>query len=146
MVQSGLTECSRPCGAMNLDALETSFDLVAPKGDRLMEIFYTDLFAAAPAVQPLFAGTDMQRQRAMLLAALGLLRRSLRNLDAILPALRQMGARHVAYGARPEHYPVVGEVLIGAMKKTAGFAWKAEYTAAWTEAFNVVAGVMIAGA
>ena len=71
-------------------------DLVAPKGDELMEIFYADLFAAAPGVQPLFAGTDMQRQRSMLLAALGLLRRSLRNLDAILPALQQMGARHVA--------------------------------------------------
>jgi hemoglobin-like flavoprotein len=131
---------------MNLNALETSFDLVAPKGDRLMEIFYADLFAAAPEVEPLFAGTDMRRQRAMLLAALGLLRRSLRNLDAILPALEQMGARHVAYGARPEHYPVVGEVLIGAMRKTAGFSWKSEYTAAWAEAFRVVSVAMMAGA
>ena len=62
----------------------------------------------------------MQRQHSMLLAALGLLRRSLRNLDAILPALEKMGARHVAYGAVAAHYPVVGEVLIGAMKMIAG--------------------------
>ena len=36
--------------------------------------------------------------------------------------------------------------LIGAMKKVGGFSWKSEYTAAWTEAFGVVAGAMIAGA
>ena len=35
-----------------------------------------------------------------------LLRKSLRDLDAIVPTLRELGARHVAYGARPEHYPV----------------------------------------
>ena len=32
---------------MDLDALETSFDLVAPKGDELVEIFYARLFATA---------------------------------------------------------------------------------------------------
>jgi hemoglobin-like flavoprotein len=131
---------------MNIDALETSFDLVAPKGDELMEIFYANLFATAPSVEPLFAGTDMRRQRAMLLAALGLLRRSMRNLDAVLPALEKMGARHVAYGAEPEHYPIVGQVLIGAMQEVGGRFWRDEWTTAWEEAFEVVAGVMIAGA
>jgi hemoglobin-like flavoprotein len=131
---------------MNIDALETSFDLVAPKGDELMEIFYANLFATAPSVEPLFAGTDMRRQRAMLLAALGLLRRSMRNLDAVLPALEKMGARHVAYGAEPEHYPIVGQVLIGAMQEVGGRFWRDEWTTAWEVAFAVVAGVMIAGA
>jgi hemoglobin-like flavoprotein len=131
---------------MNLEALETSFDLVAPHGDQLMEIFYTDLFAAAPEVKPLFAGTDMRRQRAMLLAALGLLRRSLRNLEAILPSLEAMGARHAGYGVLPEHYPIVGEVLIGSMATVAGARWEPAYTEAWAEAFEAVAGAMIAGA
>jgi hemoglobin-like flavoprotein len=131
---------------MDLDALETSFDLVAPRGDELMEIFYANLFAAAPSVQPLFAHTDMQRQRSMLLAALGLLRRSLRNLEAILPALREMGSRHVAYGAMPEHYPVVGQVLIGAMQEVGGRFWHSRYTDAWEKAFAAVSAEMIAGA
>ena len=30
-----------------LDALETSFDLIAPRGDELMDVFYARLFAAA---------------------------------------------------------------------------------------------------
>jgi globin len=93
--------------SLNLEALETSFDLVAPRGDELMDEFYSRLFAAAPAVKPLFP-KDMRRQKTMLLGALVLLRKSLRDLDAIVPKLRELGARHVAYGAQPEHYPVVG--------------------------------------
>jgi hypothetical protein len=37
----------------------------------------------------------------MLLAALVLVRRSLRDLDTIAPTLRRLGARHVAYGGGP---------------------------------------------
>ena len=33
---------------LDLEALETSFDLVAPRGDELMDVFYARLFAAAP--------------------------------------------------------------------------------------------------
>jgi hemoglobin-like flavoprotein len=131
---------------LNVQALETSFDVVAPRGDELMDEFYTRLFEAAPAVRPLFAHTDLQRQKTMLLGALVLLRKSLRDLGAIVPKLRELGARHVAYGARPEHYPVVGEALIAAMAAVAGPAWRTEHERAWREAFAVVAGAMLDGA
>src|SRR3954452_9262607 len=97
---------------LDLDTLETTFDLVTPRGDELMDVFYARLFAAAPAVRPLFAATDVRRQKAMLLGALVLVRNSLRDMDALVAPLRERGARHVAYGARPEHYIVVGEALI----------------------------------
>jgi hemoglobin-like flavoprotein len=132
--------------ALNLEALEESFDAVAPRGDELMDEFYGRLFDAAPAVKPLFAGTDMRRQKAMLLGALVLVRKALRDLDSIVPKLRELGARHVAYGAQPEHYPVVAEVLIASMAAVAGPAWKPEYERAWAAALGVVAGVMIEGA
>lgn len=48
---------------MNLQALETSFDLVAPRGDELVDDFYERLFTVAPAVKPLFAETDLKRQK-----------------------------------------------------------------------------------
>ena len=132
--------------SLDLEALETSFDVVAPRGDELMDEFYKRLFEAAPAVMPLFAGTDLKRQKTMLLGTLVLLRKSLRDLDAIVPKLRELGARHVAYGAEPAHYPVVGEVLIAAMAKIAGPAWRADHERAWAEAFGVVAGAMLEGA
>jgi hemoglobin-like flavoprotein len=131
---------------LNIDALEASFDQIAPRGDELMDVFYKRLFAEAPSVQPLFFGTDMKRLKAMLLAALVLLRKSLRDLDSVTPALRGLGARHVRYGARPEHYPIVGGVLIASMAEIAGEAWTVEHEKAWTEAFAVVSGAMLDGA
>ena len=132
--------------ALDLPALEESFDLIAPEGDRLMDVFYARLFAAAPAVKPLFANTDFRRQKAMLLRALVLVRQSLRDLDAIVPTLHALGARHVGYGAQPEHYAVVAQVLIASMAEVAGDAWRDDYERAWGAALTVVAGVMLEGA
>jgi hemoglobin-like flavoprotein len=139
---------SQPEAPINLDlaALERSFDLVKARGDELMDTFYARLFAAAPAVTPLFAGVDLKRQKAMLLAALVLLRNGLRDFDAVVPRLRELGARHVGYGARPEHYPLVGQVLIASMAEVAGRTWRAEYDRAWGEAFSIVAAAMLEGA
>jgi methyl-accepting chemotaxis protein len=131
--------------SLDVDALEASFDLIAPRGDELVDTFYTRLFAAAPAVKPLFAHTDLAHQKTMLLATLVLLRKSLRDLDALVPTLRELGRRHVGYGARPEHYAVVGDTLIGAMAEVAGDAWSDEYTRAWAEALSVVAEAMLSG-
>ena len=132
---------------LDVDALEASFDLVAPRGDELVDTFYTRLFAAAPAVQPLFAGTNLQEQKKMLLATLVLLRRCAarpRRDRAKLPGARPPARR--VRSAQPEHYPVVGEVLIASMAEVAGDAWRAEYQRAWSARLGVVAGAMLEGA
>src|SRR5688572_7081792 len=131
---------------LDLDALETSFDLVAPHAGELADDFYARLFATAPAVKPLFGGTDMRRQKTMLLATLVLVRKSLRDLDAIVPKLRELGARHVEYGAQPAHYPVVGRVLIASMEEIAGDAWEPRHERAWGDALGLVVGAMLEGA
>jgi methyl-accepting chemotaxis protein len=132
--------------ALDIDALETSFDLLAPRGEELVDAFYARLFAQAPSVEPLFADADMRRQKAKLLATLVLVRNSLRDLDALLPKLRELGERHGAYGAQAAHYPVVGAALIGSMADLAGDAWRPEYEQAWLDAFAVVSGAMLEGA
>src|SRR4051794_38775760 len=109
--------------AIDVELLEESFDRVAPHGDELMRVFYENLFETAPAVRPLFERVDMDRQRQALLNMLLVLRESLRDLDDIVPDLEDLGARHVEYGAQPEHYPVVGQVLIGSMAQVAGDDW-----------------------
>lgn len=131
---------------LNVPALEASFDLVAPHGEQLMDEFYARLFETAPAVVPLFAAAELQRQKAKLLRTLVLVRNSLRDLGAIVPTLRKLGARHVAYGAQPEHYAVVGETLIAAMASVAGPAWLPEHESAWRGALTVVAEAMLEGA
>jgi hemoglobin-like flavoprotein len=82
----------------------------------------------------------------MLLGTLVLLRRSLRDLDPIVPKRRELVARHVAYGARPDHYALVGQVLIASMAEVTGKAWRPDYERAWAAAFDIVAGAMLDGA
>jgi hemoglobin-like flavoprotein len=132
--------------ALDVEVLEESFDLVAPKGDELVKRFYERLFETAPAVQPLFEKVDMERQRQALLNMLLVLRESLHDLEDVVPDLQELGGRHVGYGAQPEHYPVVGSVLLATMAEIGGDAWKPEYTAAWQEAYGVVQEVMLSGA
>ena len=40
------------------------------RGDELMDVFYARLFAAAPAVRPVFDGADLDRQKTTLLSTL----------------------------------------------------------------------------
>src|SRR4051794_4194476 len=83
-----------------------------PRSDELMGVFCARLLAAAPAVRPLLVAADVRRQKMMLLDAFVLVRGSLHDMDALICELRELEARHVAYGATPEHYIVVGEALI----------------------------------
>src|SRR5215216_5366639 len=122
--------------SMNIEHLETSFDLIAPRGDELVDDLYGRLFVLAPHVRKLFPA-DLTAQRSMVLAVLVLLRKSLRDLDRIVPTLRALGARHIAYGAEPEHYALVGQALIESMTAIAGDEWRTEYANAWSAAWDV---------
>jgi methyl-accepting chemotaxis protein len=128
--------------SLDINTLETSFDLIAPRGDELMDEFYARLFEAAPSVRSLFV-PDMSKQKTLLLSALVLVRKSLRDLDRLVPTLQALGARHVAYGAKPEHYAVVGTALLGAMEAIAGNAWNPQIERAWSDAYGLIAQVMI---
>ena len=94
----------------------------------------------------MFRRTDMKRQKQMLLSTLVMLRRSLRDLEKLTPALRTMGARHVNYGVQPQHYPIVRAALLESMQELVGANWKPAYTTAWIEAYQVVQDTMLAGA
>jgi hemoglobin-like flavoprotein len=104
-----------PSMSLDLEALETSFDLVAPHGDELIDTFYARLFATAPAVRRVFAGADLRRQKTMLLTTLVLLRKWTRSSQAARAWCPRRRRR-----AKPDHYPVVGQAPIGAMAEIAG--------------------------
>ena len=67
-------------------------------------------------------------------------------LPTLVPVLKAMGGRHVAYGTLPAHYPLVGNALLATLKAALGPAWTPEVAAAWTAVYGVVADTMMAGA
>ncbi|MEA2908903.1 MAG: hypothetical protein QOJ15_984 [Bradyrhizobium sp.] len=125
--------------------VQESFAKVAPISEAAAVLFYDRLFETAPSVRGLFPD-DLAEQRKKLMATLAVVVNGLSNLSSVLPAASALAKRHVGYGAKPEHYPVVGAALLWTLEKGLGDAWTPELAAAWTAAYGTLSGYMIAEA
>lgn len=105
------------------------------------DLFYRRLFELDPALRPLFQG-DMKEQGRKLIQMLHSVVDSLGQLATILPEVEAMARRHVIYGVQPQHYDTVGTALLWTLEQGLGNGFTAEVRAAWTEAYNLLAGVM----
>jgi hemoglobin-like flavoprotein len=124
---------------------QESFAKVAPISEQAAVIFYDRLFEVAPSVKAMFP-IDMTEQRKKLMATLAVVVNGLNNLEAVLPAASALAKRHVSYGAKPEHYPVVGGALLWTLEKGLGAAWTPDVADAWTAAYGTLSGYMISEA
>ena len=131
---------------VNVEVLEKSFQLIAPKGEEVVNRFYERLFQKYPDVKPLFRNVSMKQQKKKLLASLVLVIENLRKPEVLTQPLRQMGARHVGYGVTPAHYPAVAENLLAVLAEFAKEAWTPEVQQSWTQALKLVNTVMLEGA
>jgi hemoglobin-like flavoprotein len=125
--------------------VQESFAKVAPISETAAVIFYDRLFEVAPAVKSMFP-SDMTEQRKKLMAMLAVVVNGLGNLESVLPAASALAIRHVSYGAKAEHYPVVGAALLWTLEKGLGEAWTPDVAAAWTAAYGTLSGFMISEA
>ena len=124
--------------------VQSSFTVMTPHLEAMTERFYAHLFAARPAVRPLFQ-VNMDVQRRHLSAALALIVRNLGVLDALDVPIRELGARHARVGVKPEHYPAVLDAMLLAMQDTLGDTWTIELAQDWSVLLLSIAGKMIAG-
>jgi len=122
--------------------VQESFAKVAPISEQAAILFYDRLFEIAPQVKSMFPD-DMTEQRRKLMATLAVVVKGLDNLESILPAASALAKRHVSYGAKPAHYPVVGAALLWTLEKGLGGAWTPEVAEAWTAAYGTLSGYMI---
>ena len=125
--------------------VQESFSKVVPISEAAAVIFYDRLFEVAPSVKAMFPD-DMTEQRKKLMMMLAAVVKGLGNLESILPAASALAKRHVGYGAKPEHYPVVGGALLWTLEKGLGEAWTSDVAEAWTTAYGTLSGYMISEA
>ncbi|WP_196218044.1 globin domain-containing protein [Streptomyces blattellae] len=115
---------------------------VGPVADKVTSYFYALLFVRHPDLRSLFpAAMDTQRDR--LLKALLTAAEHIDNAPVLVEYLQNLGRGHRKYGTRAEHYPAVGECLIGALSRYAEPIWDAETEAAWVRAYTMISQVMI---
>ncbi|MFF4581905.1 globin domain-containing protein [Streptomyces sp. NPDC001389] len=127
--------------------LKSSFAVVERRAEHAVKFFYSHLFWHNPAIRRLFPASseDMERQRDRLFAALTHVVSHLEG-ETLLPYLRDLGRDHRKFLVGPEHYAAVGTSLLAALAATSGAAWTPEVEKAWSEAYQVMADAMTAGA
>src|SRR5260370_26828197 len=131
---------------LQIELLESSFQAIVLHGEAFVTAFYERLFTRFPETRAFFASTDMKEQRKKLLGALLLVIGNLRKPEVLASALQGLGQRHVAYGVRPEHYPIVGTILLETFADLLGDDWTPVYHHAWAEAYEAVCSIMLEGA
>jgi hemoglobin-like flavoprotein len=129
-----------------IDLIRASWSAVEPISDAAARLFYDRLFESDPAIKRLFAKTDMQAQRGILMQTLALLVSSLDDFERVVPVLEALGRVHAGYGVRERHYDTVEAALLWALDRGLGGAFDDETADAWATAYSAVASVMIEAA
>lgn len=125
-----------------IELIQTSWAKVVPIKDAAADIFYTHLFENNPGVRPLFKD-DMTAQKKALMGMLTVVVNGLPKLETILPAVQDLGKRHVDYGTEPAHYDAVGASLLYTLGAGLGDDFTPDVEEAWTTAYTTLAKVMI---
>lgn len=128
-----------------INLVKDSFRKVVPIADQAAALFYARLFELDPSLRPLFRG-DMADQGRKLMSMIAMAVASLERLDTIVPAVRQLGARHASYQVTEDHFATVGAALLWTLEKGLGPEFTPEVRAAWTTTYSLLANVMMEAA
>ena len=123
------------------ELIQQSFSLLAPRTDRVAELFYGRLFELEPDLRALFS-TDLRQQGRKLIQTLAVVVVGLDHFERMVPVLQELGRRHVGYGALKQHYALVEDALIWTLAETLGDEFTAEARRAWTTVYGLLSATM----
>ena len=124
--------------------VQDSFRQIGPIAETAAQLFYARLFELDPDLELLFKG-NLTEQGRKLMQMLGLAVNSLDRMDQLLPVVRSLGTRHVAYGVRDKDYDTVGQALLWTLRKGLGDAFTPDVEAAWNNVYATLASAMQSG-
>ena len=125
--------------------VKQSWAQVVPIKEQAAELFYGKLFEMDPELKSLFKG-DMKEQGRKLMAVIGTAVNALDKLESVVPAVQNLGRRHVDYGVKDEDYDTVGGALLWTLETGLGEAFTPEVKEAWVTVYGVLADTMKAAA
>jgi nitric oxide dioxygenase len=125
--------------------IEASVPVLRQHGLAITTLFYKNMFETHPELMNLFNMGNQANgtQQQSLAAAVFAYAANMDNTEALKPVIERIVHKHVSVGIKPEHYPIVGNHLIGAIKAVLGDAATPELIAAWKEAYGLLADALI---
>lgn len=125
--------------------LRASFGRIEEQADIAALVFYRQLFAAAPELRAMFT-TSIEVQGRKLMESLRYTIATLEHPEQLVPVLEGLGRRHLSYGTKPEHYPIVVRAMMQMLAQVLDRRFTPDLAAAWEEALNFVSQAMQRGA
>lgn len=131
--------------AKTIEIIKSTVPVLQVHGKDITTRFYQLLFTNHPELLNIFnhANQKQGKQQAALANAVYAAAANIDNLGAILPVVKQIAHKHRSLGIKPEHYPIVGENLLAAIKDVLGDAATDEIIQAWADAYGVIADAFI---
>lgn len=128
-----------------IEIIKSTVPVLEVHGRNITTVFYRNMFHHHPELLNIFnhANQRQGKQPTALANAVYAAAANIDRLETILPVVKQIGEKHRALNILPEHYPIVGENLLGAIKEVLGDAATPEIMDAWAEAYGVIADVFI---
>ena len=127
------------------DLVRTTFARLAVMPEVTGALFYERLFERNPRLRPMFKN-DMRLQGVKLMAMLAIIVYNLHQPGEVLPAIRDLGVRHVGYGVKLADYEALAEALLWAFEQALGEDFTPEVRHAWTVCYRELADEMKAAA
>lgn len=126
--------------------IRDSFELAKPSAEKIADRFYVNLWGDFPLSKPLFEGVDMAKQKSALVSSLVQVVDNLDQPTKLENLLHGLGERHTKYGTEIHHYEWVGVSLLKTFGEFFGDAWTPTLKDQWSQAYQVIADTMKAGA
>ncbi|HSP23341.1 MAG TPA: NO-inducible flavohemoprotein [Planococcus sp. (in: firmicutes)] len=125
--------------------IKSTAPILEDHGVTITTLFYRRMFEEHPELLNIFnhANQAQGRQQTALAKTVYAAAIHIDNLEEIMPAVIQIGHKHVSLGVKAEHYPIVGAHLLLAMKEVLGEAATDEIIQAWSDAYGVIADAFI---
>jgi nitric oxide dioxygenase len=128
-----------------IDIVKSTVPVLAAHGNTITTAFYKRMFEAHPELLNIFNHVNQKqgRQQTALANTVLAAAQYIDNLEAIVQVVVQIAHKHRGLGIKPEHYPIVGEFLLKAIKEVLGEAATDEIIHAWAEAYGAIAQAFI---
>jgi len=126
------------------DIVKATAPVLAQHGYDIIQCFYRRLFDAHPELKNVFNMTHQQQgqQQQALARAVYAYAENIEDPGSLAAVLKNIANKHASLGVRPEHYPIVGEHLLGAIKETLGDAATDAIVSAWALAYGNLADLL----
>ena len=128
-----------------VELVRSSYASLGGRSPAMAFEFYRRLFALDPSIEDMFTyAPEIMKDKFS--AELAAIVEAIVDFDAFSARLHDLATRHAGYGVQVRHYRLVGEALLGALADALGPDWDEAHEAAWRNAFNLVAEIMMAAA